>query len=231
MESEPIQDYNARMYATFEALGTKPSEWKWDGQDPKENRGFGGAPAGACQLCGKHPIAYEYTIVNTAKGLRLIVGSECVANYVEAAPYGDKRKAKDEMQRLMMLNKMTNFLVEKNGLLTYETARERADEMTQYQIKAFFATVQRERNAKKLKVRAEALGKLMTENRGKLWDRTWDYFGQRTILSSLQYLKDAWARGEDKPYMEPAMNGALAKFGLELPAKPKLADVEEKVNQ
>lgn len=223
--SEPGEDYKAKMYETFETLGTKPEEWKWDGQEPKENRGFGGTPTGHCELCGKNPIAYEYGIVNVTKGLKLIVGSECVANYVDAAPYSEKRKAKDAMQRLMLLNKMTNFIVEEKSL-SYEAARAEADKMSPQRIKRFFADLNKERNSKKLKLRAETLGKFMLENREKLWDQNWDYFGRRTILSSLAYLKDAWEHGEDKPYMEPAMNGALAKFGLALPAKPKMKELE-----
>ena len=227
MTEATTEDYNARMYKTFETLGTKPSEWKWDSQEPKENRGFGGQPAGECQLCGKHPIAYEYTIVNMSRGLRLIVGSECVTNYVEAAPRSDKRKAKEEMQRLMLLNKMTNYIAEQKSL-SYEVARKEADEMSRWEIKRIFSDLQRERSAKKMKARAEALGTFIIQNRTKLWNQTWYYVGsQRTILSSLQFLKDSWTRGEERPYMEPAMNFVLVKFGLELPAKPKIRDLEK----
>ena len=226
-ETKMMADYKAKMYETFQKLGTKPEEWVWDQQDPKEARGINGRPAGDCRLCGKHPIVYLFTIVNISKGLRLIVGSECVSNFVEAAPYSAQRKAKDIMQRLTLLNKMTNHIKEQKPI-SYETARTQADEMSTREIKNFFARIQKERNIKKLGLRAMALDKLVRENWGKLNYQTWEYLGgRRSILSSLQYLKDTWVRGEEKPYMEPAMDKALAVFGLSLPPKPKLSELEE----
>lgn len=220
------EDYRAEMYETFTKLGTKPEEWRWNGANPEEIRGYGGVPAGACQLCGKHPIAYEYTLVHVGGSMQLRVGSECVTNFIDAAPYSEKRRAREAEKKFMLYNKMANYLVKKDGR-SYEEAREMADKMTEYSITRLFAGVARQRNAKRLAARAAAVKTLMRENYERLRDQNWDYYGRRTILTSLDYMRRSWESGRETPYMEAPMNAALAELGLQLPAKPKAKDLEK----
>jgi hypothetical protein len=103
--------WSERAGRTFDLLGTRASEWlpvdvggfqRERGPDGKEvvapkfdlPRGY--QPAASpfknvgggelrCELCGHAPIKYAYYLQHDGKRLTLLVGSECVSNYVAAA--------------------------------------------------------------------------------------------------------------------------------------------------
>ena len=93
-------------------------------------------------------------------------------------------------------------------------------------VKATLSRIKREHNIARNKARAVLLGTFMQENRSVLLDQNWEYFGRRTILSSLDYMRREWARGADKKYMESAIQQELGKRGLKLPEKPKMVEIE-----
>jgi len=67
---------------------------------------------GVCQLCGKNPIAFRFPIQNRVTGKRLVVGSECIYNYLQIPEFGTP----DEIRR--MLNAEINKLRKKQkGLM------------------------------------------------------------------------------------------------------------------
>src|SRR5439155_1456778 len=147
--------------------------------------------------------------------------SECVHTFIDAEPWTAQRKAADAMKRMMLVNKMTNYFLKNNHLLRYQEAHDKADEMTDYDIKSFFTGQAKRRESDRLQARAAVLQEFMKANRAKLWDVNWYYFRNRTILSSLAYMAESWLHGRDTPYMNGPMNAALGKLGLELPAAPK----------
>ena len=103
--------WSERAGRTFDLLGTRASEWRPvdgggfqrergpDGKEvvaPKFDLPRGYQPAASpfknvgggelrCELCGHAPIKYAYYLQHDGKRLTLLVGSECVSNYVAAA--------------------------------------------------------------------------------------------------------------------------------------------------
>lgn len=55
-------------------------EWEDDGLPYK-------CEGGTCELCDKTPIKYQFPIKNRIKGSRLVVGSECIYNYLQIDGY------------------------------------------------------------------------------------------------------------------------------------------------
>lgn len=59
---------------------------------------------GTCQLCGHHPISFHFPIKNRVTGANLVVGSECIYNYLEIPGFGSmeelRRRLNGERARL-----------------------------------------------------------------------------------------------------------------------------------
>lgn len=59
---------------------------------------------GTCQLCGHHPISFHFPIKNRVTGANLVVGSECIYNYLEIPGFGSmeelRRRLNGERNRL-----------------------------------------------------------------------------------------------------------------------------------
>jgi len=68
-------------------------------------------------------------------------------------------------------------------------------------VKATLSRIKREHNIARNKARAVLLEKFVAENRAALWDQNWEYFGRRTLLSSLGFLFREWSSGADTKYM------------------------------
>lgn len=62
------------------------------------------SPNGTCQLCGHHPISFHFPIKNRVTGANLVVGSECIYNYLEIPGFGSmeelRRRLNGERNRL-----------------------------------------------------------------------------------------------------------------------------------
>lgn len=62
------------------------------------------SPNGVCQLCGHHPISFHFPIKNRVTGANLVVGSECIYNYLEIPGFGSmeelRRRLNGERNRL-----------------------------------------------------------------------------------------------------------------------------------
>jgi hypothetical protein len=69
-------NYKKKQLKTFTDLGTTPNEW--------ENHGLVDETLEPvhCELCDHYPIKYLYLLYNERIDKRLLVGSECVKNYI-----------------------------------------------------------------------------------------------------------------------------------------------------
>ena len=60
--------------------------------------------SGTCELCGKHPIKFHFPIKNRVTGSSLVVGSECIFNYLQIPGFGSmeelRRRLNGERNRL-----------------------------------------------------------------------------------------------------------------------------------
>jgi len=76
------EEYTSIMIAGFKEVAGPDAEVKFgDGGDP-----------GICRLCGHRPVRYFYPLVCDSKKLTLLVGCECIVNYVDAV-YPDPEDA------------------------------------------------------------------------------------------------------------------------------------------
>lgn len=74
-------------------------EWEDDGLPYK-------CEGGKCELCDKTPIKYRFPIKNRIKGSRLVVGSECIYNYLQIDGYeGPEELRKKLVAQLNFLKK------------------------------------------------------------------------------------------------------------------------------
>jgi hypothetical protein len=123
MSQAPTPAYERRMGATFRKLGTKPSEWDFTGTT-KDLRDQGGKANGVCELCGKNPIGDGFEIRHRTKGITLILGSECIGNYVYAdVSVSDAKRAvfEEGKKKVATRSKAVRIAMKQCGL-SYEEA-------------------------------------------------------------------------------------------------------------
>lgn len=114
--------YGARIRAKLLSCSSNPDveeavkEWTRDGAGWK-------SPGGTCELCGKHPISFRFPIKNRVTGTRLVVGSECIYNYLKIAGFGSMEELRRRLngERARLKKKETGELSEK-GLAIYQEA-------------------------------------------------------------------------------------------------------------
>ena len=58
------------------------------------------AKNGVCELCGHHPIVYHFLIENRVNNKTLVVGSECIYNYLEVPGVPDPATLKKRLNQL-----------------------------------------------------------------------------------------------------------------------------------
>lgn len=116
--------YEKRMGSTFRARGTVPSDWSFTGFVKQ----YGEKAMGSCQLCGHTPISQGFEIMTKDGNGRLLVGSECIGNYVYADVSDPKRKAEKEafVEKAHMAaktGKVIGMLVKQTGVSFEDATR------------------------------------------------------------------------------------------------------------
>lgn len=103
--------YYERILNTFEELGTKASDWMWNGEQTEAE--------GPCDLCGCDSLVYAFPIVSSVETGRqvLMVGSECVRSYTNVEEkrlnraIGRAKKAKKLAEQCKISSNEAEFIL------------------------------------------------------------------------------------------------------------------------
>lgn len=123
------QQYRAKQYATFQRLGTTPSDWDFTGEI-RELRDEEGRAAGTCQLCMHSPIVWQFVLASDKSTSTLGVGSECINTFplASAGPMKGKSEvaldlARQKMRDAKKVNRIIGWLRKPPYNMSYADAK------------------------------------------------------------------------------------------------------------